>query len=283
MIRSKVGQFDSTDDTGALFYQFIYSENLFFLLIMALWWAMLRQHPFWVFTIAFLLPLTRGIGVFCFLPLLSHFIISPLIRTASKTRQLRIHTSRVSSGFLIINRILQPRRLFRHLKGPLKLRCCLVSAPLIGWSLYLAVMFWSTGTPFAGFYAQEHWGAHKVSNLWNVPKFCAAFFSPDTWHEFSGSLLDRVWFLLASYIAFTVWRLDKAMMVWLYVLTLLPAMSGTFVSFTRFVAISFPLFIGIGYLLSQLHQIWIRVSLLLALGMTHAWLVWRHVNFRWAG
>lgn len=53
---------------GSLFYQFLYSESLFLLLVMGLWWGLEHKRNTLALGMAFLLPLTRPIGVFCFSP-----------------------------------------------------------------------------------------------------------------------------------------------------------------------------------------------------------------------
>lgn len=59
---------------GALFYQFPYSESVFFLLVLGLWYGLEHQRYGVVAITAFLLPLTRGIGVFSILPIGWHAI-----------------------------------------------------------------------------------------------------------------------------------------------------------------------------------------------------------------
>ncbi len=57
---------------GSLFYQFIYSEPLFFLLVMVLWLGLEQNRYGLAWSAAFLLPLTRGIGIFAVLPIAWH-------------------------------------------------------------------------------------------------------------------------------------------------------------------------------------------------------------------
>jgi hypothetical protein len=80
-----------------------------------------------------------------------------------------------------------------------------------------------------------------------------------------------------------MWRVGKDMLLWTYVLGVLPAMSGTFVSCTRFESIAFPVFIGLPVLFARVRS---KRPLILAVaifGALHTVLVWRFVNFRWAG
>jgi len=158
-----------------------------------------------------------------------------------------------------------------------------LAAPLAGWSAYLALMAWWTGSPFEGLQAQKYWGVHSAWNLVNLPKFAMGLASPTAWHAFTGSLLDRCVFVLVLCLLPVIWRLGKDMAAWTVMLAWLPAMSGTFTSFTRFASCAFPLFIGLGVLLSRPERRAARYSLLGVFAILHAILVWRYVNCRWAG
>jgi len=159
----------------------------------------------------------------------------------------------------------------------------LLLAPLTGWALYFALMRHWTGNAFEGFAAQRYWGVHSVGNLINLPKFVVGFFTPTEWHEFTGSLVDRCAFLPVVYTLPILWKLDKKLLGWVYMLAVLPAMSGTFTSFTRFASCSFPTFIALGVGLSRQQWRWPRYGLLGLFAAVHIVLVWRFVNFRWAG
>ena len=62
---------------GSLFFQFPYSESLFFLLLMLLWLGLETDCSFVLLGSAFLLPMTRAIGVFCLVPIAWHFLRTP--------------------------------------------------------------------------------------------------------------------------------------------------------------------------------------------------------------
>ena len=158
-----------------------------------------------------------------------------------------------------------------------------MAAPLLGYGTYLALMWHWTGNPFEGIQAQKYWGVHSISNLVNVPKFVIGWFTPNEWHEFQGSMLDRLMFLPLLYTVPVQWRLGKDLLVWSYVLGVLPAMSGTFVSFTRFESTAFPLFLAVAVFVVGLKRRWPGVALLVLSAGLHGVLLWRFVNFRWAG
>ena len=318
---------------GSLFFQFNYTESLFLLLVLVLWWGLEERRYGWAWLAAGLLPLARGIGVFAGLPIAWHALEPawPWLRSWWRERGSAAWHSAASRmahprrSRLPIGATPGPeRRLAAGLEPgqrgeadwksallglPLRemaRRAWLLAAPLLGWGIYLALMGYWTGNPFEGFQAQKYWGVHSISNLWNVPKFVVGLFTPTEWHEFRGSVLDRCAFILLLDCLPWLRRLDKGLLVWTYMLGLLPAMSGTFTSFTRFASCAFPLFIALGVFLSaecgvrsaasapaarcatrDARPSPCRVSLrwlLLAVFVTlHVVLVWRFVNFRWAG
>ena len=107
--------------------------------------------------------------------------------------------------------------------------------------------------------------------------------SPTDWHAFRGSVLDRGLCVVLLYALPLIWRLGKDQAVWSYVLGILPAMSGTFTSFVRFEAAAFPLFLALGMFLGKKGRGWaLAATIGVSLGL-HLWLLWRFVNFRWAG
>lgn len=276
---------------GALFFEFIYTESLFLLLVLWIWWMVEKQRYGWAWVAGALLPLTRGIGVFVLLPIASHVLAPalPWLRAlggrespaADRCPEVAAANSefRDQSSHFREEQHESASFPFRAILS----RTWLLAAPLAGWAAYLSLMWHWTGNPLEGFDAQKHWAVHSVSNLWNVPKFVVGFFSPTQWHEFRGSVLDRCVFILLLNCLPVIWRLDKRLLVWTYVLGILPAMSGTFTSYTRFASCCFPMFIALGVFLSRPEWRWLRYGLLAVFAVLHVLLLWRFVNFRWAG
>ena len=250
---------------GSLFFQFNYTESLFLLLVLVLWWALEERRYGWAWLAAGLLPLTRGVGVFAVLPIAWHALqpARPWLRLWWRERDCAALLGLPG----------------HEVAG----RAWLLAAPLLGWGIYLALMGYWTGHPFEGFEAQKYWGVHSIGNLWNVPKFIVGLFTPTEWHAFTGSVLDRCAFLLLLDCLPLLWRLDKGLLVWTYMLGILPAMSGTFTSFTRFASCAFPMFIALGVFLSRREWRWPRYGLLSIFVVLHIVLVWRYANCRWAG
>jgi hypothetical protein len=199
---------------------------------------------------AFLLPLTRAVGFFAALPILLRCLSRP--GTAD---------------------------------GKLRWGRCVVlaAAPLLGLGTYFLLMWRWTGNAFEGMEAQKYWGAHSISHLWNIPIFVIGLFTPTNWHSFSGSMLDRSMFMILLCSLPVVWRLGKDMLAWVYVLGILPAMSGTFVSFTRFESTAFPVFIALAVFFRELKTRWAFALVMALFSVLHLVLLWRFVNYQWAG
>jgi len=244
---------------GALFFQFVYSESLFFFLLTWLWLALERRSIWAALVPALALPLCRAIGVFCILPLCWYAGTAVFVWW-----RFRRGSQDALCGFP-----------YRWL--------LLVFVPLGGWLTYFGLMRLWTGNHLAGFSAQEFWGVHSVMNLVDLPGFIVSFFQPYTFHDFKGSLFDRSIFLVFILFLPVVWRLGKDFMLWSYVLAIVPAMSGTFTSFTRFQSVTFPFFLALAvFLLQSRHKrVWVGVVTLTFL-LLHGFLAWRFVSYRWA-
>jgi hypothetical protein len=266
---------------GSLFFQFIYTESLFFLLLMLFCLALEGEHLALALLTAFSLPLTRAVGIFCVFPLVWRlFFGSPPIWWKS----LANRHSRVGR----IVRLLGPRGgELLGLKSPNWSRANAVSlilAPLLGWFTYFLLMWKYTGNVFEGIKAQEQFGGvESIHHLFDPVWFVKQMFNPMDWHGYTGSLLDRCVFILLMYFFPLIWKLDKSWCIWAFFLGVVPAVSGGFTSFTRFASVVFPLFIALGVYLSKPGVRCWRWLVLATFAVLHVILVWRFVNFRWAG
>lgn len=258
---------------GALFYQFNYTEALFLLLLMLVCWGLEEERLLIVLGAAFLLPLTRGVGVFCILPLLLHALLrGGLLQRSLPGAAAWLAPEPSTTVNSNENRRWAPTTLYLY---PL--------APLFGWLCYLALMWHWTGNPFEGFAAQRFWGVQSIGNLFNIPKFVLGFITPTNWHEFGGSTLDRCMFACCLWTFPLLWKHNKIWLAWAFVLAVIPAASGTFVSFTRFASVAFPIFIALGASLLKPKFLLLRYLLIEIFAILHVVLLWRFVNYSWAG
>jgi hypothetical protein len=253
---------------GALFFQVGYSESLFLFLLVLLYYGLTTRKLAPSVAASLLLPLTRGVGLFMTIPL--------GIELALVFRNWNRKGHKPTSVFTLFRLIWQAESHFRLLL------LSLVSI-VVGWAIYLALMLYLTGNAFEGFEAQKYWGRHSIVHLVDVVRFVREFSEPLYWHEFAGSFLDRVMFVVALIGCVGVWASDRLLLPWVYSLAVLPAMSGMFTSYTRFVAVAFPIYLGLAILSSGRAGKVIAVVCGLAMFACQTILVWRFVNFRWAG
>lgn len=101
---------------GALFFSFIYTESLFFLLIILFFGLLFKESFFLAAVVGIFLPLTKAIGIFCIFPLFCHLLIK------------NKHWTAYFACF----------------------------GPALGYFGYFLFMHVATGNPFEGFQAQKY-------------------------------------------------------------------------------------------------------------------------------
>ena len=256
---------------GSLFHQYIYSESLFLLLLMLLWYGIEHRRYGTTILAALMLPMTRGVGLFAVVPVLWHVLMILPQRFKPSWKWLRLERERITGG--------------RRVESEEYTQCAfLLIAPPAGWFLYLALMEYWTGNMFEGVQAQKYWGhAHSIGNLFDIPKFVTGLFDIHSLHDVHHSMLDRVCFLFMSSSLIVMFLRCRDMLPWIYMLGIATAMSGTFTSYTRFMSLSFPVFIAYSLILSDLKSGPLKSFCLIPFVVVHAWLVLRFVNYQWAG
>ena len=260
---------------GSLFFQFVYSESLFFLLLMLLWLALDNEVPTLAFGSAFFLPLARPVGIFCVFPILFYVILK---RAYHERREQRASStvcvplcSRETDKPMA-----KPRWKERWFDG-------LLAAPFLGLTFYFSLMWHWTGNAFEGIEAQKQFGVQSIHNLFDPARFITQLFTPTEWHGFRGSLLDRCAFILLLYCLPTIWRLNRSLFAWAILLGIVPAVSGGFTSYTRFESVVFPLFIALAVLLHRPRLRLLCYVTACVFFVLHLILVWQFLNCRWAG
>jgi hypothetical protein len=266
---------------GSLFFQFIYTESLFLVLLMLLWFG-LENNRYWLASsAAFLLPMTRAVGILCVFPIVWELVFGSPRHSCPELKK------RPSLAGLV-NRFTVPREGTESVLRFPNLRCegafCLTLAPLVGWTTYLLLMYIWTGNAFEGFEAQRWFGhVESIHHLFQPIRFVALLFTPTSWHGFTGSILDRCVFILLLYCFPLIWKLDKSWCIWAFFLGVVPAVSGGFTSYTRFASVVFPMFIALAVFLSKPERRWFCWLTVIVFATLHVVLAWRFVNFRWAG
>jgi len=189
---------------GSVYFFVPYSESLCLLLFMFCLYSLRRNFLVGAALASFLLPMSRAVGIFI-LPILAW-------------------------------------ELFFKGGGYRRLWICLL--PLLGYFCYFLIMYSYTGNPFEGFRMQLAYDAQpSISRIFDVSGFFYSFvhfnFVIDSLHSF----LDRLIFVAFLLSLYPMLRLDTTYYVYAVFIGLIPAMSNIFMSYTRFSALVFPVFI----------------------------------------
>jgi hypothetical protein len=229
----------------AFYFALPYSESLFFLVVVALFYGLRTSNVTLATVAATLIPLTRPVGAFIVIPLLVHLLAW------------------------------RERRIAARDLAPIAGACA-------GVALYFAFMAMVTGDPFAAFHAQKWFASHgSVGRLLDPAGFFGALFGPGKMRAFTGSVLDRTFF--AFYIAMLVpiWRLNRTYFAYALALGMIPAVTLYFASFSRYTLVLFPIFIVLGKALStERAKLWLPAILAISLA-AETLLYILHCNSHW--
>jgi hypothetical protein len=269
---------------GSLYFQFIYTEGLFFFVLLLLVYSIEEERLSVACIAAILLPLTKAVGVFSIFPIVFYLFFQSetswmpdwLSGTRLSRRCIDILAARRASQTALMVTNQNYLRTKRH---------CLLLAPLCGFAVYLLYMSACTGNPFEGFYAQKRFECETIGNIFNLPKFIDSLFTLNGHQDPFESILSRCSFIMLLSCLPIIWRLDKGWFLWAVFLGVVPAMSGMFVSYTRFASVVFPLYIALATFLNKpgLISRCLLGVIICTFAVVHAIILWKYVNFRWAG
>ena len=209
----------------AFYLSLVYSESLFLLLAVSVFLFLSRRAHVRSWLCAFLLPLTRPLGVTIVVPLLVERVVAA-----------RRDDGAASSGSIRIGR--QPSRW--------TIALCL--APLVGFGAYLVVMWLTTGNPSEGIAAQRRSvGSFSIGHLLHPELFLHnLLFEPPHLASVTTSLVDRLFFLFFLAVCPLVYRTCGAeLFAYTLVMGFAPPLLGSFMSYKRFLLPIFPLFIAL--------------------------------------
>ena len=228
---------------GSLFLMFPYSEALFLLLSVLIFHQLSKSNYLRVGVLGFFAALTRPVGVLLIIPVALH--------------------------------ILRNRK-FSALPS--------ITLPLLGYLSYLVILYLYTGDAMSGFYAQEQFVSKaSVRKIIDVVGFIKSLTTSLQVHGFIDSAIDRVWFLLFCASLPLIWRMNREWFSYSLLMGLVPAMSLSFMSFTRYMLVIFPVFVVAAHLFStEQRERWFYLLLAALFGVQMIFLI-RHINFYWAG
>lgn len=229
---------------GALFFCLPYTESLYLTMVLVFLWGLERNRYLWPCLMAYLMPLTKAIGVFLLLPLAWH--------------------------------LFQQRKALKY--------WWLLLVPILGYATYLFVMFAWTGNALEGFEAQKAYPySPSIRNMFEWPAFFAALLNVRSLDGMKDSALDRGLFALFLALLPLIFRLNKTWFFYTLPAGLIPAMTSYFMSYRRYIMVCFPVFIVLAQLLDGTKRRWPFWYYVVLLATLQAWAVTQFICFNWAG
>lgn len=228
----------------SFFFGAVYTEGLFFLLVVSTLFFLKKQNYLLVAIFAFLTATTRIVGVFIIVPIVFH----------------------------IIQRMDPRKAIYNHLQPFITML-----APLLGLGIYCFYLWKTTGDPFFFFTSQPAFGAsrstHLISFFQVYYRYLKIFFTAAHNFQYFVSILECSFFSFILIIL--ILDLLKNLKIRNYDLLglnifsliniLLPTLTGTFLSIPRFSLMSLSVFIY----LSQIKSNLIRYLILIIFVVLH--------------
>jgi hypothetical protein len=195
------------------FTSLVYTEAIFLFLVIGFFYYFYEKKFYPCLLMCILIPLTRPTGILVILPLFTYLVWD--IWESKRIREIKNYIMFI--GFIT------------------------------GFLIYLCVMKYFTGAFFSGFDAQNLYVANNsISYLfdpfsWVYRNFITIHY---TFNGFTTSLLNRMLFGFYLIILYYIYKyLDTTLFVYSLALGLIPALTGTFFGYSRYLLVIFPIFI----------------------------------------
>ncbi len=241
----------------SFYFSLIYTESVFFLLIMLYFLFLFKKNYLAVFLIGILLPLERFIGLFVIIPSLYYY-------------------------FFIDKRLIIKSQVIDFVKNIQK-KIILLFGPLIGFAIHLLFMYWTTGDLFEQFRAATlSVSQPSISYMFHPSRlFTVVFNSSLTLHGFNNSIIDRIFFFLFLFLLPIMYkRLDKTFFLHSIITGLFFIFIGVFMSYTRHLLIVFPIFILLGIIVNEKKYSFLQYPLLFSMIMLQSlFLIMHSLNY----
>ncbi len=243
----------------SFFFGAVYTEGLFFFLLISSLYFLKKERYLLVVIFAFLASLTRLIGVFLIIPILFHLIEKSKVK--SQNLKLKLKS-------------------FLHFILNTKYLILLIS-PLLGLALYCFYLWKTTGDPFFFLTSQPIFGANRSSHLILLPQVYWRYFKifVTASHDFrfyisivEVAIFSFVLLILTLDLIESLQRREKiknfdrlALNLFSFANLILPTLTGTFSSIPRYSLFSISFFIY----LAQVKNIFIKYLILVIFIFLH--------------
>jgi hypothetical protein len=230
----------------AFFFSLVYSESIFLLLSALLFLFLYRDQYARAAIPAALLPLARPAGALVLLPFAAYYLL----------RQRPV----------------------------LNKRALWLAAPIAGGVVYLAIMWLATGNPLEMMEAEKVYvSGYSILNVLHPAELWQRLMqAPLHIHGYADSMIDRAFF--AAFLALLIplfRRVPLPLALFALGTGLLSVLSGTFMSYGRYVLAAFPLFLCVALLLQHRAVKWLQPPLLFLFVMLQSLFVVMHALSYW--
>jgi len=236
-----------------MFFHFMYTEAPSFFFGMLFFHFLFQKNYKWAAICSFFLPLIRIVGIFTTIPFV-WFIFKEWKKGNNP----------------------DTTKLIKNLSW--------ATAPFVGWGVYFFIMYLATGDPFEFFKAGKFYKAQgSIWDIFNIPKYIMEIGSFTTIHGYVGSAIDRFWVFPIIPALFILWKYSKTLFFYSFVMVVISSAPGHFTSFTRYIALIFPLFIAYAKFFSKPGREFYKYATVMLLFGIQILFIIRYVNFYWAG
>lgn len=242
----------------SFYFSLIYTESLFFFLSVLFFYLLYKNRFLCAGIFALLLPLSRPVGIFIIFPFVFYAVrylysLSPKLTWWQRAKK-----------------IFTDKRFFLSL------------SPLLGLLVYFSIMYLFTSSASSGFAAANHFiSNYKITNILHPDIFLKNLFSPlPLQHIFNNSIIDRGFFLLFGVSLYFIYKkLDKTLFIYALTVGLVP-LFGSFMSYSRYLLIAFPVFmVFAGLLESKNNRVYISLILLLIVILQITFIISHSLNY----
>ncbi len=204
----------------AFYFSLIYSESLFFILTIIFFYYLYKKKFKLASIFALLLPLSRPTGILLLIPFAFYTLNYLYLLFPKLTLSQRV------------NKILIDKRIF------------LLFSPIIGFLVYLFIMYLSTSSVNSGFTMQKNYLAGwRMENILHPDIFLNNLLSPlPVNHSYLNSALDRGFFIIFIILLYYIYKkLDRTLFIYTLTIGFVP-LFGSFMSYTRYLLLALPVF-----------------------------------------
>jgi hypothetical protein len=154
--------------------------------------------------------------------------------------------------------------------------------PIAGFGCYLLMMRVLAGNAGAGLAAQSYFLAKSsIAKVFDFAGFTHTFFQPLHIHGVFDSFIDRVWFVWFLASLYFIWRRDRTLFAYSFVMGLVPAMTVSMMAYTRYMLVVIPVFItAAGFFETDRRRLFFPILLAVLFGLQLIFLILQ-INCYW--